>query len=342
MDRKTDRVSRKARIMFVDDEVRVLDALRRSLRRHEDRWEMEFISDPLAAVASFAARPTDVVITDMKMPGLNGIQTLSAMRKTKSTASFIVLTGTADLRTAIDAINQAEIFRFFTKPCPSFLLVEGIEAALAAKTPPPTAPAAAGIGETALDRLPVAVLVVDAESRVLFMNRRGGALCAQEDGVILGARKVCRATTPPETARLHALIASAIKDGEGGVMALGRVKAGPLSVAVTALDASDGGKVALYISDPEDHPIPPAENLARLLDLTLAEARLAHALAEGLALEEAAGAQGITVGTARGYLKQIFGKTGKSRQAELVRLILSLPVTLPHGTLPNGSALDRA
>ncbi|MBI3445436.1 MAG: DNA-binding response regulator [Magnetospirillum sp.] len=319
----------RARILFVDDEVRVLEALRRSLRPREGRWEMAFLSSPAEALAAFRLRPFDVVVTDMKMPGMSGIEMVMAMRQSapQAGAAYIVLTGTADLRTAIDAINKAEIFRFFTKPCPSFLLAEGIEAALEIRKPS-AVPASATMGETALDRLAVAVLVVNSQGRVLFMNRRGGRLCAAGNGIVLGPNKIFRASTPAETARLSELIVSAIGGGEGGVMSLTRAEAGPLSVAVTALDGDCGAeaKAALYICDPDDHPIPMPEQLERLLDLTAAEARLAHALALGQSVEEAAGAAGITVGTARGYLKLVFAKTGKSRQAELVRLILSLPV----------------
>lgn len=325
-------MSRKARILFVDDDVRVLEALRRSLHAQAGRWEMEFESSPEAAVEAYRTWGPQVVVTDMKMPGMNGLQMVMAMRRTGGAARYIVLTGTADLRTAIDAINQAEIFRFFTKPCPSFLLVEGIQAALAASAP---APVTDGLADTALDRLPVAVLVVDGEARVLFMNRLGGALGAAGDAIVIGAQKVCRASVPAETSRLHALIESAIRNGDGGVMTLSRSGSSPLSVAVTALDSGGDAtpKAALYISDPENHPIPNADELKRLLGLTLAEAKLAHALARGVALDDAALEGGIAIGTARGYLKQIFAKTGKARQAELVRLVMSLPVTLPNGSV---------
>ena len=323
-------MSRKARVLFVDDDVRVLEALRRSLHCQEPRWEMDFASSPDMAVEAFRARAPQVVVTDMKMPGLNGIEMITAMRQTGGAARYIVLTGTADLRTAIDAINQAEIFRFFTKPCPSALLVEGIEAALAAVEP---VAGADSLADTALNKLPLAVLVVDSQARILFMNRPGGALCAAGDGIVIGRHKVCRASVPAETSRLHTLIQSAIERGEGGVMTLSRAQASPLSVAVTALNGGGGAtlQAALYISDPENHPIPNANAVMRLLGLTLAESRLAHALARGLSLDDAAVEAGITIGTARGYLKQIFAKTGKARQAELVRLILSLPVTLPNG-----------
>ncbi|ARJ64787.1 hypothetical protein WV31_03405 [Magnetospirillum sp. ME-1] len=325
-------MSCKARILFVDDDIRVLAALRRSLHPQAARWEMEFQSSPEAAVETYRTWKPQVVVTDMKMPGMNGLQMVMAMRRIGDTARYIVLTGTADLRTAIDAINQAEIFRFFTKPCPSFLLVEGIEAALATPDPMPV-PTADTFADTALDKLPVAILVVDADARVLFMNRLGGAFSAAGDGIIIGARKVCRAATPVETSHLHALIVSAIQTGDDGVMRLSRSDASPLSVAVTALEGGGSTpKAALYISDPDNHPIPNANEVMRLLELTHAEAKLAHAMARGLSLDEAAVEGGITVGTARGYLKQIFAKTGKARQAELVRLILSLPVALPNGS----------
>ncbi|BAE49846.1 DNA-binding response regulator [Paramagnetospirillum magneticum] len=328
-------MSDKARILFVDDDIRVLAALRRSLYPQVARWEMEFQSSPEVAVEAYRAWRPQVVVTDMKMPGMNGLQMVMAMRRIGDTARYIVLTGTADLRTAIDAINQAEIFRFFTKPCPSFLLVEGIQAALAAAAPT-SVPAADTLADTALDKLPVAVLVVDSEARILFMNRLGGALSACGDGIVMNARKICRASTPADTVRLHALIESAIRNGDGGVMTLPRSCSSPLSVAVSALESSGDAtpKAVLYISDPDNHPIPNAGEVMHLLGITSAEARLTHALARGLSLDEAAEEAGITVGTARGYLKQIFAKTGKTRQAELVRLVMSLPVTLPNGSVP--------
>jgi DNA-binding CsgD family transcriptional regulator len=62
--------------------------------------------------------------------------------------------------------------------------------------------------------------------------------------------------------------------------------------------------------------------IARLFGLTSAEARLAALLADGMSLAEAAAALAISEGSARTYSKRIFAKTGVSRQAELVRLVL--------------------
>lgn len=322
----------RPRILFVDDETRVLDGLRRSLHRHAGRWDMEFLDDPAAALAAFRAAPFDVVVSDMKMPAMTGIEMVVAMRDAVPDSFFIMLTGTADLRTAIDAINRADVFRFFTKPCPPFLLAEGIAEALAAREErlrARTRDQATGMGEAALDRLPVGVLVVDAGGQVLFMNRRGAALCAAEDGLSLGAGRRCRASTPAETSALLRLVARALAEGESAALPLSRPSLKrPLSVLISPLPpAREGGEpsVALYVADPDDLPLAPPEQLAGLLDLTPAEARIAHSLALGHSLEEAAALSGVTVSTARTYLKQVFVKTGTSRQAELVKLVLGLP-----------------
>jgi DNA-binding CsgD family transcriptional regulator len=76
------------------------------------------------------------------------------------------------------------------------------------------------------------------------------------------------------------------------------------------------------------------ETVSRLFDLTDAEARLAVALGEGHRLEDAADRMGITVSSARTYLKRVFSKTDVTRQAELVRLLLAAPVLLDLGSAP--------
>lgn len=316
----------KPRILFVDDEARVLQGLRRGMHRHEERWEMEFVSDPAAGLAAMRAHPFDVVVSDMSMPGMTGIDMVVAMRRTAPDAAYIMLTGTADLRTAIDAINRADMFRFFTKPCPAFLLAEGIAEALAGRPPPGQPPS---MGEAALDRLPVGVIVVDATGHALFMNRRGAALCAAEDGLSLDGGRQVRTAFPAETASLHRAVAETLAGGGTAALSISRPSLKrPLSVLIGPLPrppAAGGPSAALYISDPDDLPLVPVEQLARLLDLTPSEARLAHSLALGHSVEEAAGLSEITVSTARTYLKQVFAKTGTARQAELVKLVLGLP-----------------
>ncbi|MDX2056641.1 MAG: response regulator, partial [Gemmatimonadales bacterium] len=64
------------RLLFVDDEPRILDGLRRMLRDHRETWDMVFVSGGDAALAALDDQPFDVVVSDMKMPGMSGVELL--------------------------------------------------------------------------------------------------------------------------------------------------------------------------------------------------------------------------------------------------------------------------
>ncbi len=345
-----------SRILFVDDEQDVLDGLSRGLRQKRNVWDMRFECSPEAALQAMRHEPADMVVSDMKMPGMTGLEMVVAMQQFAPRSGYIMLTGSADLETAVDAINKAGIFRFYTKPCPPELLIEGIEAGLGsiageradpardaklAVNQSQSAPEAVttlteNIGLAALNRLALSVIVVDADARVLFTNRSGGALLSQRDGLMLSGREVCRAAVKEETQELHELIRQAtagqMDDSfDAGTMALSRSSLKrPLSVLVTPLGSRDlrAGETTLavlFISDPEGQPLPPPATIAKIFDLTKAEAKIVHALVGGSRLEEAAEVSGVTVSTARTYLKQVFSKTDTSRQSELIKLVLAYP-----------------
>ena len=120
----------RPRILFVDDEENVLNALRRSLKTHTLEWDMSFQTDPLNALAVCKTQRPQVVITDLDMPSINGVEFIEKMRRAHQDIDYILLTGSGDFASAIEAINRAEVFRFFTKPCPTHLLIEAIELCL--------------------------------------------------------------------------------------------------------------------------------------------------------------------------------------------------------------------
>ena len=325
----------KPRILFVDDEQSVLNGLRRSFLDKEAAWYLEFMSSPEEAITACRTRPFDVVVSDMKMPGMNGVEMIVKLRTIMPDVSYIMLTGAADLRGAIDSINRAGIFRFFTKPCPSFLLKEGITAALRSRRPVELVQSIkqnhCSVGVTALNELSIAVIVVNASGQIIFMNRRGGELCAGDDGLCIVDTDTCCASIQAESAHLHEMIRESAVAGTRKALSISRPSMKrSLLVVIAPLPAfSDGTNaepsVALYISDPEHNSVPPPEQLSALLDLPPAKAKLAYSLAQGVSLDEAAGKLGITTETARTYVKDIFSRTGTSRQAELVKLILSNP-----------------
>jgi len=74
--------------------------------------------------------PFAVVVSDMNMPGIDGIHLLRQVKKIAPDTVRIMLTGQADIETAIEAVNEGSIFRFMTKPCPKDVLVKSLRAAV--------------------------------------------------------------------------------------------------------------------------------------------------------------------------------------------------------------------
>lgn len=102
------------RILIVDDEENVLNALRRTLRK--EGYELFFATHPNEALAILKTTPIDLVISDHLMPTMTGLEFLKVVRDRHPDTQRMMLTGHADMQTAIDAINHGEIYRFLTKP----------------------------------------------------------------------------------------------------------------------------------------------------------------------------------------------------------------------------------
>jgi CheY-like chemotaxis protein len=116
------------KVLCVDDEENVLRAFERNLRLH---FEIETAVGPLAGLSAIAqGGPFAVVISDLRMPGMDGIQFLSAVRKQSPDSVRLVLSGNADLQAAIASVNEGSIFQFLTKPCPAETLRTAIDGAL--------------------------------------------------------------------------------------------------------------------------------------------------------------------------------------------------------------------
>ena len=115
-------------ILFVDDDPDVLAGYQRSLRKD---FKIDTALGGATALAQISSRaPYSVVVADMRMPGMNGIEFLMELERTAPDTIRIMLTGNADQKTARDAVNQGHIFRFLTKPCPQEELAFSLRAAL--------------------------------------------------------------------------------------------------------------------------------------------------------------------------------------------------------------------
>lgn len=116
------------RVLLVDDEVAILDGLRRQLRRSFDVTTATGGAEALALMD--AEEPFAVVVSDMRMPGMDGAAFLSAAFERSPDTVRLLLTGQADTESAIAAINQGQIYRFLTKPCPAESLATALAGAV--------------------------------------------------------------------------------------------------------------------------------------------------------------------------------------------------------------------
>jgi response regulator RpfG family c-di-GMP phosphodiesterase len=117
------------RILCVDDDPVVLQAYQRALRK---RFHIEPAFGGEEALRAIAEQgPYAVVVSDMRMPGMNGVELLVRISEIAPNTVRMMLTGNVDQETALEAVNQGHIFRFMTKPCPTDVFASALDAGLA-------------------------------------------------------------------------------------------------------------------------------------------------------------------------------------------------------------------
>jgi HD-like signal output (HDOD) protein len=117
-----------ARVLFVDDEEAILDGLRSVFRSQRDRWSMRFAPGGKAALEALAEEPADVVVTDMRMPVMDGLALLKVVKERWPLAARVVLSGYADLATVAQA--SAVAHQYLLKPCDPEVLRDLVERSL--------------------------------------------------------------------------------------------------------------------------------------------------------------------------------------------------------------------
>ena len=192
----------------------------------------------------------------------------------------------------------------------------------------------------AVNQLSVASIILDEQGRMLTTNAVGRALLDQGEGLSLrdGHLHIEGRNINKELQEaLTSIIREQLHGETSMVRALrvprpgGRSDLGLVVRPVPASQWSEGQvspSAAVFISDPDLQESTSQPILGALFELTPAEANLATLLARGLSLAQVSVAQNVSQHTARAQLKSIFAKTGVSRQAELVRLVLKSVASL--------------
>jgi DNA-binding CsgD family transcriptional regulator/PAS domain-containing protein len=186
-----------------------------------------------------------------------------------------------------------------------------------------------------LEQSTTGVLLLDRDGQILFANRAASAMACAGESFIIRARRI-EALHGDRNSALQRLIAGATGRFDRtdaprcGALRLERASGKP-DYAITGAPLAgrsllEGGPVAfLLITDPESASARPGSIMSELFSLSAAEMRLAARLMLGESPEEAAAALNIKVSTARWHLSSLYRKTGTRRQAQLVRLLMSLP-----------------
>ena len=117
------------RVLFVDDEPAVLDALRRQLRSLRREWEMTFATEASEALELMDAEPVDVLVTDIRMPVMDGVELLQVVRSQHPGTARFVLSGHTGHEAGLRLTGLAH--QFLSKPCDIDELLGGVRRALA-------------------------------------------------------------------------------------------------------------------------------------------------------------------------------------------------------------------
>lgn len=118
-------------ILAVDDQQPLLDLLREALQR--ESYQVFCAASAEEALTILSRQQIDLIISDEKMPGMSGTELFTIVRKKYPEIIRIILTGHANLNAALRAINEGEVYRFFTKPCNLIELTVAIRQALQQK-----------------------------------------------------------------------------------------------------------------------------------------------------------------------------------------------------------------
>ena len=117
------------RIMIVDDELNILNSLNRVLKRKKE-WEIETYENVADALKRVQTMTFELVISDYKMPGMDGVEFLNEVKTFQPDAMRVILSGFTEMEALLDAINRAEIFRYICKPWDDHDLIGTITQAL--------------------------------------------------------------------------------------------------------------------------------------------------------------------------------------------------------------------
>ncbi|MCB8820883.1 helix-turn-helix transcriptional regulator [Microvirga rosea] len=293
----------------------------------------------------------DLVLCDITMPGLGGYDVLKAMREKGELADipFIFLTALADRNDVLTG-KQAGADDYLVKPIDYEILLATVSARLnqVARVQKSAVQRAEEVwqdilkssrGQTiealykatfAFDRFLVGVVVVDEKGTVRLANKEAERILAEDDGLGI-SQGFLKGASPKPNAKLHESIVKAFhEESLDEIVSFQRLSGGrPYLVLISGQRFSAEEKpeaVVLLLIDTEQRTKVSGETLVRLYNLTPSETRVALMLIDGKRLDQIADELEVAQTTVVFHLKNLFRKTETNRQADLIRVLLSVPL----------------
>lgn len=337
-------MSAAIRIVDMDDFQVVLEVSSGTRREDMDAYAEHFAGvlpqlDMLKTASNHYAGDVFVVGDHEPVRLEQADELIEKLRKSRGVMGFVVKAGSRIVHIAMlcdgQALNLTRVFQGLP------LLVPHIQRASTACRRMLELKYSTASLEQAMNYFNSGVIMLDGAGTPVYMNRRAREVVARMQGLHVVSGQL---TAPSNqlTQRLRQMVAAAVEQGKQGGSRIEAMAIKPtkekhsLTIAAVPLQADRQDAVlehgdihaALLIASPGFVSDLKPEVLQMLADLTGAEARLALGLAAGHSLGQYCKDCGIQIGTARGYLKQAFVKTGTNRQSELVSLVHSISFNL--------------
>jgi DNA-binding NarL/FixJ family response regulator len=312
-------------------------ALRRDIadELREAGYRVREAENGVQALAILAECAPDLILCDIMMPGVDGYGVLAQFRRDFPHLADVPLVFLSALSMAEAVIRgkRAGADDYLPKPIDYDLLLATIEARLRQRRQAGAAHApTASIGRHLLEHLAIGVLAFDHEGRLSQINPAARRLLGIEQAAFQDlARGQIREKLPASLLPnlrdpLQQMVEAARAGREESIAVTLATEQSRLALMFSCPDPSEGPAVLAYLTDPQQRTPLSADMLGEFFALTPTEAQVAGHLAQGLRPDEVAARMGVSSTTVAFHLRNIFGKTGANRQADLVALLLSLPV----------------
>lgn len=317
-----------ALLYCVDDDPLALGQLELTLAKIDAPIERRFFGSPKTALAAHKERPADLVISDLRMGSTTGLKLINAMREIAPDAIYMLLSGEADLESALAAVNEANVFRFFTKPARKEALTLGVTEALRERNLQKMRVIAAST-LSAVETMNAAIATIDADATIHYSNEPARRLIEESGYFSRAPDGKLKSRNPAETQEFMQFL-GAVEHASDQTASRSIFRFEDPETAETVVasiipfcaEDNDRRLFSIVFADPSRKDITTPERIAAALNLTPSEARVVFGLIVGGSVDEAATIAGVSLSSARTYLKNVFSKTGVSKQAELVRLVM--------------------